>query len=208
MVLLSLSGTSLLFLLLAQASGQKPPCSLSAVGDDIQVFACSGLKSESAEILRILNRIAGDKLDPAAVEAKLTELPKGSGARSIQLTDTQKKDLLTLARMYPGQKVDVQYPMKDASAGKTAAEIVSILAAGQWLSNDGSPLLHASELPDGKALLGIEVLLNEEDLDSRELPKAAIPLTLSLQSMGYARRPGSAPGIPKGTIQLKVGTPP
>ncbi len=205
---LSLSVTSYLFLFLAQVSEQKPPCSLTAVGDDVQVFACSGLKTQSSEVLRILNKIAGDKLDLAGVEAKLNELPRGTGARSIQLSDEQKTNLLTLAKMYPGQKVVVQYPKSDAAAGKTAAEIVSILSAGQWVNSDGSPLAHANELPDAKSLLGIEVLLNDEDLDSREMPKAAIPLTLSLQAMGYARHPGSGKDVPRGLIQLKVGTPP
>jgi hypothetical protein len=190
------------------AMAQSRPCALNAVGDDVQIFACSGLKAQSAEVLEILNKIAGDKLDPRAVLAKINELPKGAGARAIELTEEQKKELTALVKMYPGQKVSVVYPRNDAVAGKGAAEIVAILAGGGWLSLDGSPLTRAAEVPTEKAFLGVEVALNDHDLEEQQFPKAAIPVTLSLQAMGFARHPGSGPEIPRGAIQLKVGTPP
>jgi hypothetical protein len=203
-----MKGPALLALFAAAASAQNLPCSLSAVGDDVQVFACSGLKAQSAQILEILNRIAADKLDPASVIAKLADLPRGSGARSITLTDTQKTNLLTLAKMYPGQKIAIVYPLNDAAAAKTAVELTSILSEGKWLNPDGSAVAHPSEVAAEKPFIGIEVLLNSHDLEDRQLPKAAIPLTLTLEAMGYARHPASADDIPPGTIRLKVGTPP
>ena len=74
------------------ALAQSQPCSASTVADDTQVFACSGMKGQSAAILAILNKIANDKLDPGSVLAKLNEVPKGAGARYIQLTEVQKKE--------------------------------------------------------------------------------------------------------------------
>jgi len=192
----------------AAAFAQERPCTLNAVGDSVQLFACTGVKAESAQILEILNRIAADKLDPHAVLSKLAELPRGGGARSIELTELQRKNLGILAKQYPGQKIAVVYTKGDAAAAATAALITSILGSGGWLDRDGAALTKAVEYTTDKPFLGIEVLVNDHDLEDRDLPKAAVPLTLSLQAMGYARFPGGTPDVPHGVMQLRIGDPP
>ena len=124
----------LIFALAIPAVAQTPPCSLTSAGSDVQIFACSGLKAQGADIVKILNMIAGDKLDTQAVMAKLAELPKGADApASASLNDTQKANLLALAKMYPGTKITVVSAKNDPAAAHMASEIASVLSAGGWV---------------------------------------------------------------------------
>jgi hypothetical protein len=195
------------FVVTAPALPQVQPCSVNTVGENIHVFACSGLKEQTQDVLKILNRIVTEKLDTRAVLAKLNELPKGAEARSIQLTDVQKKNLLALAKMYPKQRIAILYSRNDAAAAKTAAELLSILSA-DWVSSDGTALAHAIEYTAGKPVAGIEVFMNDHDYAEQKLPKAAIPLTLALQAMGYSQHPSTENDVPPGTLQIRVGTTP
>ena len=108
--------------------------------------------------------------------------------------------------MYPGQKISVTYIKDDAAGAKTAAQLVSILASGGWLDADGSSLTQATGHPAEKAFPGLQIYVNDHDLKERQLPNAAIPLTLSLEAMGLARQSSPNTAVPRGAIQLAVGT--
>ena len=60
-----------------QAQG---PCSVAVSGSNNQVFTCRGVDKQTADqILRILNRIMANQLDPALVITKLDEIQKAVG---------------------------------------------------------------------------------------------------------------------------------
>ena len=183
----------------------QEPCSVSSPASDVQLFACTHAKAQSADLLRMLNMVLSGDLDTKAVLAKLAEVPRGSGAKSFQLTPEQKKNLLALAKMYAGQKASVVYAAGDKAAGNTANEIAAILRDGGWVNADGSSLSQAAEYRSDKPLMGIEVKVNDHDLEERQLPKAAIPLTLTLQSMGFARKPDGAGDVETGSVRVMVG---
>jgi hypothetical protein len=198
------------------AIAQNRPCSFSMAGDNVAVFACSapelrGRGHDAEAMAAILNKIILNKLDPQAVLTKLDELPesapagKRGAASSVQFSDLQKQNLLKLAKMYPGQKVMVLSLKGDSSGAIAAAELVSAFSAADWLQADGSPLTPA-EYAATDPPRGIEISVNDRDLSENQLPKSAIPLTISLQAMGLSKTPVADAGVPRGTIQLKIGT--
>jgi len=186
---------------------QNPPCSLTSAGTDVQIFACSGLKAQGLDIVRILNLIAGNKLDTQAVMAKLAELPRGADALSASLSDAQKANLLALAKMYPGTKITVVSAKNDPAAAHMASEIASVLSGGGWIKPDGSRLV-AEEYSGAAHLGGIQVAMNDHDHegDAEHAPKAAVPLMLSLQYMGLPGNGFGTAEVPSGQIQIRIGS--
>jgi len=56
------------------------PCSAAVSGSNNQVFTCQGIDKKTADqILRILNQITANQLDPALVITKLDEVQKAVG---------------------------------------------------------------------------------------------------------------------------------
>lgn len=74
------------------------PCSVAISGNNNQVFTCRGIDKRTADqILRILNKIMVNQLEPAAVMAKLEDIQKTVGDIKTATNALDEKILVQLA---------------------------------------------------------------------------------------------------------------
>lgn len=187
------------------AFAAEPHCTTGQMADNSVVYSCQGLsKSQSAGIQKILNMIVSDQIDPDLVLEKMRQLPQHAGA-TIVLTDAQKQNVTAIAGKAPGARVEVRYRKGDANGAKTAAELITLFAAGHWTRSDGSPLTAPSQYVTEETLTGISVGVNSDDLSQKKYPNGAVPLSLSLSRTGLGGMLFGDSAIPKGTFELRVG---
>jgi len=120
-------------LLFAQQSSTSGPCSPIAPNNSGSVtINCPGLsKQEGDQMLKILNKILGDQLDPEAVMTKLDEIQKGvneikQAHAPRRLSEQQKTILRAVLLPFKGEKVTVSVPMGDPEAFHYAQDFVAL----------------------------------------------------------------------------------
>jgi hypothetical protein len=156
----------------------KGACSPIATGDNNTFQITCGIgKSQGAQMLKILNKILLNQLDPDAVMAKLDEIQRGiddlrnaTAERTIIEVDAQR--LIATLRSFSEQKASLMALSSDNEAKRLARRIQGILSAAQWDVPD--------DIGDGQVFgpgihIGVELTVREQT------PAA----TALLQSLGH-----------------------
>ena len=125
----------------AQSNTTSGPCSPIAPGNRGSiVIECPGLSKEHAdELLKIVNRILENQLDPVAVLAKLDEMHRdirevrgNQGWR--ELTKEELSMITATVRAFAGQKSHIEVLDPGTDAGRLAKQLSLALRSAKWES--------------------------------------------------------------------------
>lgn len=163
--------------------GTQGPCSVAVSGNNNQVFTCQGIDKKTADqILKIVNRIMANQLDPALVLAKLDDIQKAVGdiQRSTaqrRLTPEQKRGLVqALSPMCSSlPMISVTASNGNQEAQRYALDFVDALRGGGCKSDLSLPIPGLT--PDVTG-----VLIGVRDLNS--IDPAALALKKAILDAG------------------------
>ncbi|MEX2302063.1 MAG: hypothetical protein WD733_14080 [Bryobacterales bacterium] len=100
-------------------------------------FVCGIGKEQGEQMLRILNRILAEQLDPSIVMEKLDEIH--TDVRRIRdnqgwldLTDDEIVEIAEATRAFAGQAVVIDVPFWERDTERLARQIERALTAAQW----------------------------------------------------------------------------
>lgn len=204
----------LFFVIALPTSAQAPPavqqtpgpCSVAMFGNNNQVFTCQGLDKKTADqILKIVNRIMANQLDPALVLAKLDEIQKAVG--DIQRSTSQR-------RLTPEQKqalakalspvclslptINVTASNGNQEAQRYAVDFVDALRRGGCKSDLSLPI--PSLTPD---VTGVR--LGVRDLNGVDSSVQALKRALSNIGVQAAAAPLTSDFFPDEKLVLVIG---
>jgi hypothetical protein len=139
------------------------------------------------------------KLEEA--DRKVVDLQKGTAPR--QLTGPQKEALVQALRPYAGQKVIVSTVLGSDDGVPFANDFIEVFRTAQW-TIDG-PNQGVYDTPP----IGLEPTVNQEEAQANRIPPSYMALVDTLANLGLAARRGFVnPAVPKGLIEMRVGTRP
>ena len=124
-----------------------------------------------------------------------------------RLSVEQKHILISALSPFRGQKVSVARIMGDVEAEPLADDFVEVLVKAGW-DFGGKPGTDQSAYD--KDPVGIEVTLNQAEVEAGRLPPAAKALIVSLAKLSIINGDNAFvnPGIPADSIEIRVGKKP
>jgi hypothetical protein len=176
----------------------------SARADAERARADAAKANESTEILRQSNlALQADVERERAARLKL----EGKIAPR-HLSDGQKAALLAALKAFKGQKIDVVCLLGDSEGKAFALEFDAIFRAAGWDDGGGSGINQA--VIDPPEPVGIEVTLNQAEVQAGRVPKSAVALLDTLMAVGLVntRQMFMNPQSPGDRITFRVGRKP